>query len=1735
MEFKNSEFEKNAAKTLQTLQELKTKLNNNFSTKGPEQLNQAIKAVDVSPITKGLDTVQLKFNALQIAGKRVIENITDAAMNAIHKVTNLIQAPLNQIKQGGAARAQNIEQAKFMLSGLGIEWKDIVDDINYGVQDTAYGLDAAAKVASQLVASNVQLGADMQASLRGVSGVAAMTNSTYEEIGHIFTSVAGQGKLMSMQLQQFSLRGLNVAADLAKSMGTTEAAIREMVTKGQIDFMTFARAMDELYGGHAKEANNTFTGALSNTKAALSRLGADIQSQKFESFRIILLDVTAQLKELKKAIKPAEDAIISMMDAVGKLVSSFIKSINIKGIVNRIVPAIEKAANFVRDFADAWRELREEKSPVSNIAEYVQKLKGGMSETKEATDEAITSIDKLARASEKDLKKYADNAWAIWNEGKFGNGQDRINALGEDYELTQAYVEKMIELGWDEAKMTEYLTEQRKKADVQQKKANTVNKLKETVSKVFNIFTNVKRVIGNVASSIGNILGAMFSGLGDAFSGQGKGLLDGVVSVTDAIADFSDKIAITKERAEKIRPIMKFIGDTFITIAKGIYTAVKYLVNFIKTVSQSKIIKGIFEAIRNAINGIVDGVTKIYTKLKESGALDKIIDILKTIATWVGERIIDAFTLLGDVASSIGDGIISLFDKLSSKMADFSKKSEDGSTWLGKIRDFFKEDILNGSWITKLKDALKDIFGSGKDVFQNAYDFAHKFGDGLLKGFNSISLDDIYEGSKIVGFILTLGSIIRWINSLTKLNKNVAGMAEGIGDLCDSIVTVLKKYGKKLDAESFSLFADGIIKIVGSIIALVLVMALVPGAREVTSEAARIVEVIMLLYGLIFVVKAWMIKTKGAIATVQIKTARLQIAALFIGIAAMVTAVINSIKSTYDLLTSNTFSIKAFVGALLVVAASIGAVVAVMNSMIRQVEDRGGSIAVAGIAGLFTGIAMMIYAMSKAIDVINDIMMKKGNHAWSAFGMISLMFAEISVMLGVILGLTKNTNIINNPFKGIMTVFLSITALMRFGLVPLIEAIDKTLKTGDSGTIDAVLIILGVITAMSVALTVLVAKSKTGSSLGTAAIFIGIAAAVLAISHALTELAKVDLSDLTAVALILGGFISVIIAVVGVLSMLGGVKMLAIAAVLVGIGAAAYLCAKAFESLLNSLGILVKFLGTAMESLMGFFEGVVLGIDKIRKPKLSSSEKKNIDNYLSEQKDEIDKYWGKSNEEILSMEVEGPAASVAWAKAPINHIDKGKFETDEEYDAYMAAYKNGTLKEIKKEAEADAKVHQDYYVMSYEEALVKQQEANPPTFKQYDKESAEIILSHSAEKNAAIKEAAQNLALEDSENIEDAYQKTVENYFSDSAFPEVDFGDITNINIDKDTLKKEFNEWYSGFDLGAMGIDAQTAADTYMTNYNDYIGLNALESGEDAFNMFNNGFTNAAGQYDYSALTDSFAKFGDVNSTFTSLGTEIPLAIDVGIQDKKDVLYETMKTIPTESVTILRSYYNEWYKAGAYLTEGLANGITDKYPRELSEKNISDVVWNLKRRVEKDMKIESPSKVFHKLGEFMTMGLANGISDSAKFATASTEEVGKATILSMRETLKKISMEATNELDTSPRITPVLDLSNVTEGINTMNGMIDTSHAVGLAGITSTEARASARSRIEAMYQNGSNYDDTNAIGAIQSLQSEVSTLKDAINGMQVVIDGRALVGQIATPMEKTLNNMTLQTGRGVR
>ena len=301
IEFDNAKFEKNVQKSLGTINKLKESLKFNEQQKGLKAFQKSAKEFSVDDIGRSLDNLEKRFSAFGVAGMTVMSELTKSALDLGKNISNILTTPIKQAYSGGWSRAMNLKDAEFSMKGLGIvgeNLESIMQDVDYAVNGAAFGLDAAAKAASQFAASGVQIGDNMKTALRAVTGVATQTNSSYEEISSIFTTVAANGRLMTMQLRQLSDRGLNASAVLAKALGKTEDEIANMTTKGQISFAQFAQAMDDAFGAHAKKANDTFSGALSNMKSALSRIGAnftdpliDAERDVFNAVRDILISL----------------------------------------------------------------------------------------------------------------------------------------------------------------------------------------------------------------------------------------------------------------------------------------------------------------------------------------------------------------------------------------------------------------------------------------------------------------------------------------------------------------------------------------------------------------------------------------------------------------------------------------------------------------------------------------------------------------------------------------------------------------------------------------------------------------------------------------------------------------------------------------------------------------------------------------------------------------------------------------------------------------------------------------------------------------------------------------------------------------------------------------------------------------------------------------------------------------------------------------------------------------------------------------------------------------------------------------------------------------------------------------------------------------------------------------------------------------------------------------------------
>ena len=795
--FDNKDFERNVQTSMGTIDKLKNALKFQGASDGLKSITAATKSFDLSPLAEGIEKIKSRFSGLGIAGMAVIQNMTNSAIGF---VKNAVGNVIDPIVEGGMKRAQNLEQAHFMLQGLlgkDAEGAKKIDDIMGAVQrsvkGTAYGLGDAARVASQLVASGIEDADRMESILRGIAGTAAMTGSNFDEIGHIFTTVSSNGKLMTEQIRQFSYRGLNVTAQLAKELNVTEEEIHEMVKAGAIDFETFATAMDSAFGEHAKDANQTYAGSLSNVQAALSRIGESFQTPKLERMKNLF------------------NALIPLIDTIHERLKPFIEIIN--GALDR---GTEKTIKFVERLTEMLG------GTTKKVAEEVNGTAEAVEDAAERIGHSAEEIDEMARRVQ---------------SGEFGNGEDvrrkALEELGYSFEEVQNRVNELEGSTYRyEVAQQELITTTEEVGNASEDTAESVESMnKQFASSAFlNFVTGVK----NVVQGVKDFVGAFKNGVLNAFTGQGTTFLKSVNRISAAFREFTDNLVLsTSEKGglERIFTgifiVIRSIALVGLKIVEVILTVLKWgaqlrrkVLDFIgnlqlfnKEVDKTSRASRFFEALRGVFKKIsvtidsfamklVDVGKKIkqtegYKKLTEAltklhDAVKKVFDKLKEFAGKVLDKIIgkmENFSKGKTLKFDWLDVLVTVFDKITGALGAFIDECVDG---FPRVREFFagiKE------WATGKFGSLVDLFGSAKDKIKG---FIEAFkGDGDGNGKLSVFLEILGKIKEHLKEMFNLGgantSVLEPVKNFFGFLRDLAGgkfesASEVIGSLKDSIV-----------------------------------------------------------------------------------------------------------------------------------------------------------------------------------------------------------------------------------------------------------------------------------------------------------------------------------------------------------------------------------------------------------------------------------------------------------------------------------------------------------------------------------------------------------------------------------------------------------------------------------------------------------------------------------------------------------------------------------------------------------------------------------------------------------------------------------------------------------------------------------------------------------------------------------------------------------------------------------
>ena len=233
--------------------------------------------------------------------------------------------------KGGIDRALAIENAEAKLTGLGHSADSvsaIMGNALASVKGTAYGLGDAATVASSLVASGVQSGSQLEGVLKTVADTAQISGRSMTDIGTIFGSVAARGKLQGDDMLQLMSSGVPVLQFLSEQLGVTSADVSEMVSAGEVDFETFAAAMQAGLGGAALAAGETFTGAWANVQAALSRGGAALMAPILEGLRVVFVALAPVIDQVTAALQPFAEWLGTKVGAAAQSLATWLGQVD---------------------------------------------------------------------------------------------------------------------------------------------------------------------------------------------------------------------------------------------------------------------------------------------------------------------------------------------------------------------------------------------------------------------------------------------------------------------------------------------------------------------------------------------------------------------------------------------------------------------------------------------------------------------------------------------------------------------------------------------------------------------------------------------------------------------------------------------------------------------------------------------------------------------------------------------------------------------------------------------------------------------------------------------------------------------------------------------------------------------------------------------------------------------------------------------------------------------------------------------------------------------------------------------------------------------------------------------------------------------------------------------------------------------------------------------------------------
>ena len=622
MRFDNSQFERNVATSMSTIDKLKRSLKFDGISKGIEDISDSANRIDFSGFSNAIDSVQMKFSALEVMAVTALANITNSAVNAGLKLAKSLT--IDPISTGWSKyNTKNQSVATMVAQGYDIETVNSqLEKLNWFTDETSYDFTQMVANIAKFTATGKDLDESVTA-MEGIANGAALSGQNANTASHAMYQLSQAMGAGVMRLEDYkSIQNV--------SMDTDE--FRQKALDAAVALGTLKKNADGTYSSLVGKANNFTKSQFATSLTQGAWFTSDVMMSVFQDY--------------SKAV----DQIYDYATEKGITASQAIKELN--GQVDAFSLKGFKAAQEARTFEDAINSARDAVS--SGWLNTFELIFGNAERaTSTWTDLAEIMYDIFAEPG-----NTRNELLSQWSElggqkalieslmGVVGQLKDMLDILGEAWSnvFPPMTAERLVEI-------TENFR------DFVQSISDFIQKHRDNLVSTFQGLFSVLRIIKDALKGVWTVV---------------QSIIDNSGSLVPTLLEFTGSLG------EMVTSLSKSIeeGNIFVTIGEKIGGVLKWLTGLFSGASPH--ITNIFSAIGKGAAFVSKVLSKLFSNIKVD--VPKLINSLSlaSISVFLGKAlsgIKKPLQIFSDIKGSIVGVLDGVRDALSSWKTSIDAKS----------------------------------------------------------------------------------------------------------------------------------------------------------------------------------------------------------------------------------------------------------------------------------------------------------------------------------------------------------------------------------------------------------------------------------------------------------------------------------------------------------------------------------------------------------------------------------------------------------------------------------------------------------------------------------------------------------------------------------------------------------------------------------------------------------------------------------------------------------------------------------------------------------------------------------------------------------------------------------------------------------------------------------------------------------------------------------------------------